>query len=205
MFQKKLAMLMGFSALAMFAAACDDGNDIGYVNDHNIGAPCTCESSGVGECDVLSVPLPSPKGNGKIVGCENMDTAAVTGGQAVCLRTIDASMSVFAPTVYAPKGYCAVSAVKCEGSSYCSMVEYGDADALTSCASGYILLESKFHYSIAGTDASITNKTCVQPCRDDGDCNADGEMSCLSRKGINFCYHEINLSIANAEVTITKF
>lgn len=197
---------------ALFLAACsdddsnnnDDSNNI--VNTSNwIGSPCTCEGSG---CEILKVPLPSPSEGGVIKGCENIDATGITGGKLVCIRTIGLDLAAVAPTVYAPQGYCSISAVKAvmdeNVQAIANMANYGDTDTFTTCPAGSALLESTFDYSLLDNPAAITNKTCVKLCAQDSDCNVDGEMTCLNKDGHKFCYNEENLKLADT-YTVTEF
>lgn len=203
-------MIGSLVAAALFLAACsdDDNNNAGNENivstSNWIGSPCTCEGSG---CDILNVPLPSPNEGGVIKGCENIDATGITGGKLVCIRTIIPDLAAFAPTVYAPKGYCSISAVKAvmdENQALAEMANYGDTDTFTTCPAGSAMLESTFDYNLVGSAAVITNKTCVKRCAQDSDCNVDGEMTCLNKDGHQFCYNEENLKLADS-YTITEF
>lgn len=188
------------AAFGLGFVACDEEP----LPDNGIGDPCTCEGIG---CDAMGVPLPAPiDGLGKIVGCEKVDATGIEGAKAVCLRTIDAKYSALSPTVYAPKGYCSLSAVSAEmeNETFKQLVEYGDAASFDKCPEGSALLSSTFDYTILMNAAKITNKTCVKLCRDNSDCNVDGEMECLERKGVKFCYNETNLSISD-DLTVTAF
>ncbi len=199
-FKNKFLMLALTAALGFGFAACDEET----LPDNGIGDPCTCEGTG---CDAMGVPLPVPaEGSGKIVGCEKVDATGIEGAKTVCLRTIDAKYSNLSPVVYAPKGYCTLSAVSAEmeNETFKELVEYGDAASFDKCPEGSALLSSTFDYTILSVPAKITNKTCVKLCHDNGDCNADGEMECLERKGVKFCYNETNLSISD-DLTVTAF
>ena len=201
--------------LGLSLAACDDsdndapqgGDQTDTKRDIGIGNGCSCEATEDNVCDAMGVPLPSPVDDrGKLVGCDAIDDTGITGAKRVCLRTIDAQLSAIAPTVYAPKGYCSLSAVKAgmENETFKQFVEYGDADAFTQCPKGSALLASTFDYKILGSDATITIKTCVKICNTDADCNVEGEMTCLERKGVKFCYHEDNLKLSD-NYTVTPF
>lgn len=197
--------LIGILAASMAFTGCsdddDDDNATGNANINHqekwIGAACSCDGKG---CELMNVPIPAPQENAKLIGCENIDTTGIEGGKVVCLRTISAELSAVAPTVYAPGGYCSISAVKAEMSEadapFAQMASYGDPDKMTSCPAGSALLTSVFDYQIVGRDAKITNKTCVKLCNSDADCNTAGEMTCLNKKGVKFCYNETNLKLS---------
>lgn len=199
------SVLMGFVCVS----ACDDSSD-GDASSFasGIGDPCTCENLTDEEaCALFSIPIPSPDPEkAKIAGCEAVDMTGIEGGKIVCLRTISKEYKAFAPTVYAPKGYCTISAVGAEmdNDAFKAMTEYGEISSFKACPSGSAMLESKFDYSIMGNAAKITNKTCVKLCDSDADCNTDGDMTCLEKKGVKFCYHETNLSLSD-DYTITPF
>jgi hypothetical protein len=167
-----------------------------------IGNACQCEGEG---CAVLGIPLPVPQGNGTIVGCENVDITEAEGGVVACLQTIPKSQAMTAPPTYFPQGYCAISAVGCENSSMCSFVAYGDAENMNSCPHGSTLVASVFNYSIVGTPAKITNKTCVKTCQTDADCNTAGEMTCIEKQGARFCYNVKNFEFMGDNITVTPF
>lgn len=167
-----------------------------------IGNGCVCEGEG---CAMMDIPLPVPTKNGVIVGCENVSIEGTEGGLLACLQTIPKSKATTAPPTYFPDGYCAISAVACEGSGLCSFVTYGDAAALTTCPSGSTLVASVFVYNILGTPATITNKTCVKSCQSDADCNTEGQMTCIEKNGANFCYHEKNFEFMGDDITVTPF
>lgn len=199
---------------SMLSTSCGDDDSQPSTSDGDkplpdigIGNACSCEELQSGGCSVLGVPLPSPaEDKGKIVGCDAVDATGIVGAKSVCLRTISSDYAAIAPTVYAPDGYCTLSAVKAdmENDTFKQLVEYGDADAFTKCPKGSALISSTFDYKIAGQDAKITNKTCVKLCRTDADCNVDGEMTCLERQNVKFCYHEKNLEISE-KFTIEAF
>ena len=215
-------LLAGMMAGVLLAAGCSDDDDKNAGNSGNtpgtntpgtqdeitvvdtanwIGAACDCESSSADECEMFGVPLPKPEGNGKIVGCDNVDISAINGGEKVCLRTIAGTATSVAPETYFPKGYCAISAIGCEGKkSICDMVRYGDANALTRCPAGSTLLESTFSFNIMGTSTVvITNKTCARNCKTDADCNVDGEMTCIQHDKSKFCYNQKNLDMKDKD------
>ena len=166
-----------------------------------IGAPCRCTGDS-NQCTMLSIPLPTGK---PIEGCDNVPAKDFPAAELVCLTTIDEVYASVAPPTYFPAGYCSLSAVNCEGASVCSMVSYGDVDALVACPKGSALLESVFEYTIMKEVVTITNKTCVKNCRTDADCNKDGEISCLNKKGAKFCYNEKNFDFMGGEIKLTVF
>lgn len=167
-----------------------------------IGNACHCEGEG---CTVFGIPLPAPTNAATIYGCSNVDITDAEGGISVCLQTIPENQAETAPPTYFPAGYCAISAVGCEGSSLCSVVAYGDANSMTSCPAGSTLLASTFDYEILGTNATITNKTCVKSCETNEDCNVDGEISCIEKLGAKFCYNEKNFSFMGDNITVQVF
>jgi hypothetical protein len=207
----------GIMAGALLAAGCSDddgekndnaGGENTVVDTQNwIGNACSCESSTADECEMMGVPLPSPKGEGKITGCDNVDASAIAGGANVCLRTITGAAALVAPETYFPQGYCAISAVGCEGSkTVCEMVNYGDVKTMVSCPAGSTLLESKFSFKILASSVIITNKTCARNCNTNADCNEAGEMTCMQLDKAKFCYNQKNLDMKNIDGTpvVTK-
>lgn len=192
-------------ALALIASlalpACNDDEKSVEINNQEqwIGAACTCVGTQETPCEVMKVPMPS---GSPISGCDNMPEVA--GGQRVCLRTIPENYKAFAPPTYFPKGYCTISALGCTNSNLCEMAAYGDADNFTSCPPGSALLTSEFDYTLAASDeAHIVSKTCAKLCETDADCNTDGEMSCIEREGVKFCYNEQNFKyIAEPSVKV---
>ncbi|MBO4349480.1 MAG: hypothetical protein J6A01_00850 [Proteobacteria bacterium] len=202
---KKFALPILLLATSFCLAACsdDDENDSSVRTiDKWIGSPCTCEGDG---CAMLGIPLPSPVANATIKGCENVDLTGVEGGQLACLQTIPAAQASLAPPTYFPQGYCTISAVGCEGSIFCSSAAYGDVNKMAACPSGSVMIESKFDYAIAKSDSHIVNKTCAKTCNSDKDCNGAGEMSCIKRDGVKFCYNEQNFSFMGDDIKFTKF
>ena len=211
-------LLAGMMAGALLAAGCTDDDDNKNAGNGDtpavkqtvvdtpnwIGVACQCE--GVeGECDLMGVPVPNPRDNGKIVGCDNVDPSVVEGGEKVCIRTISGEAAKVAPETYFPQGYCTISAIGCEGGSICNLAAYGDAKKMTSCPPGSTLIESVFNYKIITSDVIITNKTCARSCNTDDDCNKAGEMTCMSKGGVKFCYHQKNFDGTTNDYTVTPF
>ena len=211
-------LLAGMMAGALLAAGCTDDDDNKgnggnapagpqtVVDTPNwIGTACECVGDG---CTMLDVPLPAPTSNAMIRGCAEVNASDVEGGVKVCLRTIEERFKETAPTTYFPQGYCAISAVGCEGAgaeSICSMASYGNAAALTRCPAGSTLIESVFDYSIMGKNVKITNKTCARSCKTNADCNEAGEMTCMSKGEVKFCYHQKNFDGTTNNYTVTPF
>ena len=208
-------LLAGIMAGALLAAGCSDDDDEKndgagggntVVDTQNwIGNACSCESSSADECEMFGVPLPKPSGNGKIVGCDNVDAAPIEGGAKVCLRTIEGDAAKVAPATYFPQGYCSISAIGCEGGKICQMVAYGDASKMTTCPAGSTLLESRFEFKIIVDNVIITNKTCAKNCKTDADCNVDGGMTCMTKGNAKFCYNQKNFDGTTTEYTATPF
>ena len=89
--------------LGLSLAACDDsdndapqgGDQTDTKRDIGIGNGCSCEAAEDNVCDAMGVPLPSPVDDrGKLVGCDAIDDTGITGAKRVCLRTIDAQLSL---------------------------------------------------------------------------------------------------------------
>ncbi len=177
-----LATVLGFTA-------CDDDKDDKEeqkltINNQEmwIGASCECTGD---NCDAMGIPVPS---GSPISGCMNMPEWE--GAQRICLRTISEEVKMVAPPTYFPQGYCALGAVSCTGTNLCQFAAYGDVDKLTSCPEGSAMLVGDFDYELFGEPAHIINKTCAKLCETDADCNKDGEISCISRNGVKFCYND---------------
>ncbi|MCL2325738.1 MAG: hypothetical protein FWC40_04475 [Proteobacteria bacterium] len=200
-FWHRMGAIAMAAALPLVAISCDNDDVTISTETQWIGALCRCTGTS-SDCTVLSIPLPTGK---PIEGCDNVPAKDFPAAELVCLTTIDEAYKSVAPPTYFPAGYCSLSAVKCEGSNLCSMVNYGDVDALVACPKGSALLESQFEYKIMNDMVIITNKTCVKNCETDADCNQDGEMSCLSKKGAKFCYHEKNFDFMGGDIKLTVF
>lgn len=192
----KLAIAL--MAAATFCIACDEddnsgGNDKINHQDKWIGSSCSCEGSG---CEIASIPVPLPQNtdtvSGKIINCDNIDMTGIEGGAKVCIRSIDPNFSAMAPITYFPKGYCSVAAVSCTGSSFCFAANYGDPEKMTKCPAGSTMISTVFEYNIMMEPAIIVEKMCAKTCETDDDCNTDGKISCVERKGHKFCYNEKN-------------
>ena len=182
------------------------------TKDKWIGAPCDCTPDDpdlANGCVVGTIPLPSPiEGDGvtgSIKGCENLDATGYPGAKVVCLRTIDKDSASMAPPVYFPKGYCTLSAVGCEGSMFCSTAAYGDVDAMDTCPKGTVMMKAPFDYGIMGEPSKIQDKLCLKSCREDSDCNPDGEVYCVEREGLKFCYNEANFEFLGNNITYKQF
>ena len=222
-FMKKYVIPIILLASSMSLVACSDDDKNENEGDPSvrsidkwIGSPCSCEGSG---CQALGIPLPTPtEGKGTIKGCDNVDLAGIEGAKLVCLQTIDASkFEALAPPTYFPEGYCAISAVGCEyadevnengepkKTNMCGTAAYGEVGSFTKCPTGSVMIESVFNYGIVGSKSVITNKTCAKACNSDKDCNESGEMSCLDRNGVKFCYNESNFEFMGDTIKFTKF
>lgn len=201
---KKFALpLMMIASCLTFAACTDDEKEIkGNDTPNWIGSPCTCEGSG---CKLMKIPLPAPTKDAVIKGCENVDMTGIEGGRLACLQTISKSFDTMAPPTYFPQGYCTISAVGCEGSSFCGQASYGEVEALTKCPEGTVMIDSTFDYPIVNQNSVITERLCAKACETDADCNVDGEMSCLNKNGFKFCYNEANYAFMGDDVKYTKF
>jgi len=193
-----LAAVLGFTA-------CDDDSDDNKnggstvtptINNQDmwIGASCECTGD---NCETMGIANPS---GSPISGCMNMPEWE--GAQRVCLRTIE--VKEVAPRTKFPQGYCALGAINCTGTNLCQFANYGDYDKMTSCPSGSAMLVSEFDYELYGEPAHIKNKTCAKLCETDADCNKDGEISCLSRNGVKFCYNDFTFT-DTGEPTVTAF
>lgn len=200
---KTSPLILALLASLAFVACDSDDEATVVTKDKWIGSPCYCDAAAQGaKCTEMGVPLPTGK---PIVGCEALSNEAYPGTEVTCLTTIDKSFKATAPTTYFPKGYCALTAVDCEGDGVCAMVNYGDVKKMTQCPEGSTLLTGKFDYKIILSNVKITNKTCVKNCNTDADCNVAGEMSCISRKGAKFCYHVDNLALLGDNYTVEVF
>lgn len=180
--------------------------------DKWIGAPCECTPDDpelTNGCVIGNIPLPVPiegEGiSGSIKGCENVDASDIPGAKVVCLRTIDRDSATMAPPVYFPQGYCAVASVGCEGSTFCGPAAFGDVKAMTSCPKGTVMLVAPFDYPIMNEPSKIEDRFCAKSCRDDSDCNPEGEVYCIEREGLKFCYNEANFEFLGNNITFTQF
>lgn len=205
------AMLALSLALSMTACGSDDngasGNNNGENGNNNgenggntfipnsqdqwLGAACGCDGS-ESPCDIFNIPLPT---GSPITGCDNVPE--VEGARRICLRTITEEYATTAPPTYFPEGYCALGAVDCkaetdDGDFYCKQAKYGDVGTFKSCPAGSALLGTDFDYNLMGEAVKIRARTCVKRCNTNEDCNTEGEMSCIERNKIKFCYNEQN-------------
>lgn len=203
MLKKSTPLLLILIASLAFVA-CDNADDVTVINkDQWTGSPCHCDATANGaKCDQMGVPIPT--GN-PIIGCDALSNQDYPGTEISCLTNIDKKFAATAPSTYFPKGYCALTAVHCEGDGLCSMVNYGDVEKMTVCPEGNTLLTGQFDYKILGQDVVITNKTCVKNCNTNADCNEAGEMSCINRKGANFCYHVNNFELLGDNYSVEVF
>lgn len=203
---RRAAAVLALS-LALGMTACDDDSDDNHDSQNQdgqgngnkqdaftpnaeeqwIGAACGCVGSDEYPCDLLSIPVPT---GSPISGCDNMPE--VEGARRVCLRTISEGYAMTAPPTYFPQGYCALGAVECTGSNLCKMASYGDIDAFKTCPAGSVLMGTSFPYELMGEPVDIRVKTCAKRCNTDADCNTAGDMGCIERSGIKFCYNEKN-------------
>lgn len=204
---KKYAFLLTLLATTIFFGCAED-DDKKNDNTSNItvvdtaqwiGHGCTCEGQG---CKVMGVPIPAPNDHFSFTGCDNVKKDQAPGSQLTCMQTIDSPLS---PKTYFPKGYCTLSATKCEGIGMCPFVTYGDTDAMTSCPSGSTLLTSTFFFSLGADNAAITNKVCARNCHSDADCNTAGEMTCIQKDQASFCYNEKNFAFMTNGYTAKSF
>lgn len=140
---------------------CDDGNGDSHddcttsctVNDHSMGAPCTCDGYG---CSIIDFAA------GTIIGCENVETYANASRELACMR----SASIVFPLYFA-EGYCSLLAFRCEGST-CDDVgvrEVGDVD-MFSCPDGFAAVTRI--ESVMGV--TLTSKTCHPFCTSHSQC-----------------------------------
>ncbi len=207
----KNKLLSRFAAIAALCVAfgmtaCDDDNDDPSpakieINHQEqwLGAACEC----VGDnCEMFGIPLPQGT---PLSGCNNVPVG-LPGTQAVCLRTIPEEAKITAPPVWFPQGYCTLSAVACEPASEftCQMASYGNVDEFKSCPHGSAMLASDFDYEIMGIASELRTRTCAKLCETDADCNDAGEVSCVERSGIKFCYNEKNFKYTG-EPVVTAF
>ncbi len=141
---------------------CDDGDDDSTddcttsctVNDHGIGAPCSCTG---GSCSVLDFTA------GTIVGCDAIVSLADSSRTLGCVRS--ANDTTYGVQVYMAQGYCTLIAVGCSG-ALCFMVPTTGDVATFSCPAGYV--EATDERTQMGM--TITSKSCLVACDSDIDC-----------------------------------
>ncbi len=144
---------------------CDDGDDDSMddcttsctVNDHYIGAPCTCTDDEGGEC--ASVDFTA----GILTGCDAVLADVDSTRELACLRSKNAA--VFGLELYFPEGYCTLLAFRCTGALCTGFREVGNVDTFT-CPVGYAVVTQT--QDIFGT--IITTKTCHPVCTSQADC-----------------------------------
>lgn len=149
---------------AGFCEACDDGNTNSMdacttsctVNDHRVGAPCTCTGS--------SCRMGNPTA-GTITGCENV--VVPTGALLACLR----SGTLGGGNIYMAGGFCSAWAHRCSPSLLCSFAgipsSVGSYSAFVGpCPEGSVLVQQ----TISASGVTLETKSCMKVCTRDADC-----------------------------------
>ena len=198
---------------ANLGGVCENGLCVaGVPADKWIGSPCECtpdDPDKTNGCMIGTIPLPSPiEGDGitgSIKGCENLSADGYPGAKVVCFRTISKDSASMAPPVYFPSGYCTLSAVGCDGSTFCSTAAYGDVKQMDTCPKGTVMMKAPFNYAIMGDFSKIEDKLCLKSCKEDSDCNPEGEVYCVEREGLKFCYNETNFEFLGDKITYQQF
>jgi cysteine-rich repeat protein len=143
--------------------ACDDGNTDSMdacstsctVNDHGVGAPCTC----AGSC-----PVGNPAG-GTITGCSGV--VVPTGALLACFH----SGTVGGGNLYFAGGFCSAYAALCSPSLLCSFAgiprTVGNYAAFVGpCPAGSVFVQQ----TITSSGVTLQTKSCQKVCDSDSDC-----------------------------------